>query len=85
MHWYFEKKVNIQNFDCRLIDTDIDECAEGIEECEEHCYNTVGSYVCNCTRPSYRLHSDGTSCESKSSHIQATQIYIHEVVGALFR
>lgn len=47
--------------------TDIDECAEGTDECDEHCYNTVGSYSCDCTSagPGYQLHSDGTTCESK--------------------
>lgn len=47
--------------------TDIDECAEGTDECDEHCYNTVGSYSCDCMTagPGYRLHSDGTTCESK--------------------
>ena len=45
---------------------DINECDEGIDECEEHCYNSIGSYFCNCTGPGYRLHSDGNTCESKS-------------------
>ena len=45
--------------------SDIDECAEGSDECDEHCYNTVGSYSCNCTGPGYRLHSDGTTCQGE--------------------
>ena len=45
---------------------DINECEEEIDECEEHCYNSIGSYFCNCTGPGYRLHSDGNTCESKS-------------------
>ncbi len=46
---------------------DIDECAEGTDECDEYCYNTIGSYSCDCTSagPGYRLHGDGTTCESK--------------------
>ena len=46
---------------------DVDECAEGTDECDEHCYNTVGSYSCDCTAAGagYQLHSDGTTCESK--------------------
>lgn len=49
------------------IHTDIDECAEGTDECDEHCYNTIGSYSCDCTAagPGYQLHSDGTTCESE--------------------
>lgn len=52
---------------CAYMCIDIDECAEGTDECDEHCYNTVGSYSCDCTSagPGYRLHSDGTTCESK--------------------
>ena len=46
--------------------SDINECMEEIDECEEHCYNSIGSYHCNCTGPSYQLHSDGTTCESES-------------------
>lgn len=79
MRWYFaERKVDFPNLVGIYFDTDIDECAEGIEECEEHCYNTVGSYVCNCTGPSYRLHTDGTSCESMLSHtnlIVVSEVY----------
>ena len=44
---------------------DINECDEETDECEEHCYNSIGSYYCNCTGPGYRLHSDGNTCESE--------------------
>ena len=46
---------------------DIDECAEGTDECGELCYNLIGSYSCNCTGPGYRLHSDGVTCESNKT------------------
>ena len=36
-----------------------------MDECEQHCYNTIGNYYCNCTVPGYRLRSDGNSCESE--------------------
>ena len=47
--------------------SDIDECAEGTDECDGNCYNLIGSYSCNCTGPGYRLHSDGVTCESTKS------------------
>ena len=55
--------------DCNFIFTyaqlaDIDECAEGTDECEDQCVNTLGSYTCKCTRPAYYLHSDGLTCKS---------------------
>ena len=65
-------KAHLVDFYASLgIHTDIDECAEGTDECDEYCYNTVGSYSCDCTTagPGYRLHSDGTTCESKPSSI----------------
>ena len=48
-----------------IIISDIDECANGSDECEEHCYNTIGSYSCNCTTPGYRLQSDGSACQGE--------------------
>ena len=48
-----------------LIHIDINECHEQTDDCEEHCYNSIGSYYCNCTGPGYQLHSDGNTCESE--------------------
>ena len=28
---------------------DIDECSMNVDECNQYCNNTVGSYTCNCT------------------------------------
>ena len=50
---------------CHNIILDINECTEETDECEEHCYNSIGGYYCNCTGSGYRLHSDGNACESK--------------------
>jgi hypothetical protein len=44
---------------------DINECNEETDDCEEHCYNSIGGYYCNCTGPGYRLHGDGNTCESE--------------------
>ena len=67
---------------------DIDECAEGTDECDEHCYNTVGSYSCDCTSagPGYRLHSDGTTCESKPHYFMMVlnSCRAHPILMVLF-
>ena len=43
---------------------DIDECAEGLEQCAQGCHNTIGSYTCSCNA-SYVLNSDGRGCDGK--------------------
>ena len=43
------------------ITPDIDECAEGTDDCAQVCVNEGGSYSCSC--PSgYQLASDGRRC-----------------------
>ena len=44
--------------------TDIDECAEQLDECQQICNNTIGSYVCDC-HIGYALNSDGRTCRGK--------------------
>ena len=44
-----------------LFFTDVDECYERIDGCQQECVNTNGSYVCTC-RTGYRLTSDRYSC-----------------------
>ena len=41
--------------------TDIDECIEGDEHCNQICVNTLGSYYCSC-EPGFQL-IDNTECE----------------------
>ena len=43
---------------------DIDECAEGLHECEHFCFNKNGSYFCDC-RSGYYVALDGHSCIGK--------------------
>jgi fibulin 1/2 len=42
---------------------DVDECADGISECDQTCHNNIGSYTCSCdagfTLNDDRLHCDG--------------------------
>lgn len=45
--------------------TDIDECAAGDDECNHVCINTIGSFLCNCSGPGYRLQSDAMTCLSE--------------------
>ena len=40
---------------------DIDECAEGIDQCAQNCSNTIGSYTCSCNA-GYTLNADGRVC-----------------------
>ena len=49
--------------------SDINECGEGVDECEHHCYNSIGSYSCNCTGPGYRLHTDDATCQSELNYM----------------
>ena len=41
---------------------DIIECSTGVNQCEQICQNTNGSYTCAC-RGGFRLKSDGLQCE----------------------
>lgn len=40
---------------------EINECAEGIHNCDQNCHNTDGSYTCSC-RQGYQLARDGHTC-----------------------
>ena len=40
---------------------DLDECASGLHDCAHLCYNTNGSYLCDC-REGYYVDLDGHSC-----------------------
>ena len=45
---------------CSMIDKN--ECsAADTNDCSHHCYNTVGSYVCDCN-VGYKLDDDGLNC-----------------------
>ena len=55
--------------DTSVTPPDVDECEE--EPCSHGCFNTYGSYMCNCDE-GFELASDGTSCIGKD-----TVPYIH--------
>ena len=44
---------------------EIDECAEGIHNCDQICHNSDGSFTCSC-RQGYQLARDGTTCLGES-------------------
>ena len=46
------------------IETDIDECTEGVDGCAQTCTNVIGSYLCSCSS-GYRLESNNHGCQSK--------------------
>ena len=41
---------------------DVDECATGVEECDQNCQNNVGSYECSCNL-GFMLNNDGFRCD----------------------
>ena len=44
--------------------SDVDECTEGIDNCDQNCHNTDGSYTCSCNG-GCTLHSNGLTCVGK--------------------
>ena len=45
----------------RFVLTDINECTEDTDDCSHDCYNTVGSYLCDCPT-GYELDTDEINC-----------------------
>ena len=44
-----------------LMHSDINECTEDTDDCSHDCYNTVGSYLCDCPT-GYELDTDEVNC-----------------------
>ena len=49
---------------CVCIVSDINECVENRDNCEQLCNNRAGAFTCSC-RPGYQLDLDGHSCTGK--------------------
>ena len=47
--------------------SDIDECQNNLSGCDHSCYNTIGSFTCDCT-PGYTLANDGSACNGEKFH-----------------
>ena len=45
--------------------TDINECTEGTDNCQQTCTNTDGSFTCDCDT-GFRLATDGHNCNGQS-------------------
>ena len=65
----FLAMVNLKYSQCstdspQFFESDVDECAENTDGCEQICTNTIGSFICDC-RTGYTLNSDGRNCQGK--------------------
>ena len=49
------------NHQC-LIQPDINECAEGLDNCAQTCTNTPGYFTCSCVS-GFTLNANGFSCD----------------------
>ena len=56
---------------CDIFQSDINECAEDIDDCEHNCINTEGGYNCTCDDGYISL---GSNCSGISVHIHCTPI-----------
>ena len=52
---------------------DINECAEGIDDCVQRCTDTDGSYVCSCA-PGYLLTNDSRGCDGMLTRVVIIKI-----------
>ena len=52
---------------------DLDECTEGVSECDQMCHNTIGSYTCSCNS-STTLNPDGLHCDGEYSIAKARPV-----------
>jgi hypothetical protein len=48
-----------------LLYIDINECTEGIHQCQQTCQNMIGSYTCGCS-DGFMLGNDRRSCSGKT-------------------
>ena len=60
----FHGRINFTHFFFVCFFKDVNECAEGKDDCNHLCTNTIGSYNCMC-RDGYYLHQDGRTCVGK--------------------
>ena len=57
--------------------TDVNECAEGIDDCAQICTDTDGSYVCSCA-PGYLLTNDNRGCDGMSALLHCVSNIIEQ-------
>ena len=56
--FYYE--ISLVKYNLHIIYTDINEC-DGVNECQQHCHNTIGSYNCSCD-VGFTLNRDERNC-----------------------
>ena len=49
-----------------VIYVDVDECADGTNECDQNCHNNDGSYTCSCNA-GFTLNNDELFCDGTIS------------------
>ena len=59
---------------------DINECADGTAFCEDSCFNTDGSYACDC-KPGYQLLMNNISCSDINECIDNNGGCDHECIN----
>ncbi|TKR95341.1 hypothetical protein L596_009522 [Steinernema carpocapsae] len=42
---------------------DVNECERGTHRCSQQCFNTIGSYLCECDQIAHKLGADNRTCE----------------------
>ena len=67
---------------CVCIVSDVDECAENGDNCEQLCNNRAGDFTCSC-RSGYQLDSDGRSCTGKHCVGLSTVVFQESNISVL--
>ena len=42
---------------------DIDECQLDVDNCTEECYNTIGSFICGCSKVGFEVIVNDQPCK----------------------
>ena len=56
---------------------DEDQCESGNHDCEDTCVNTVGSFLCSCSKKGYKLADDGKTCQGSNTWPQRYKTWVH--------
>jgi hypothetical protein len=54
--------ITLKHYEQGFIISDINECQEGENFCEDICVNTLGSYKCVCNDTDFIIGPDGMTC-----------------------
>ena len=72
--------INIRNnyYNILCPFSEINECSEGSDNCDQTCYNTASSYTCSC-RSGYTLGSDRRTCNG-----MITMVHGYRLAGVVY-